>query len=300
MRRRQRATVPQSRRIAYSLRMARIDILQKAAVTAIDYRCSSGPDEAVFPEVHVRHSLSYVRKGTFGCTCRGRVLDLVPGALFIGHPGDEYICTHSHHRGGDECLSFQFDADVVAELAPDAAWRAGMVPPSAELMILGERGQMAAERGCGMALDEIGLLLGAQFARLTGANRQRQRALRPAQRCKAIELALWMDAHTAERFDLPRLARAAGLSSYHFLRVFSRVLGVTPHQYLLRARLRAAARRLLADDSEVTRIALDVGFNDVSNFVRTFGRAAGMSPAKFRRLRNRDSNIFQAPAAACS
>nr|AQQ74956.1 hypothetical protein [uncultured bacterium] len=151
-----------------------------------------------------------------------------------------------------------------------------------------------------MALDEVGLLLGARFARLTGANAQRERALRPAQRRKAIELALWMDAHTAERFELPRLARAAGLSSYHFLRVFSRVLGVTPHQYLLRARLRAAARRLLADDSEVTRIALDVGFNDVSNFVRTFGRAAGMSPAKFRRLRNRDSNIFQAPAAACS
>nr|AQQ74955.1 hypothetical protein [uncultured bacterium] len=127
--------------IAYSSRMARIEILHKAAVTAIDYRCTSGPDEAAFPEVHVRHSLSYVRKGTFGCTCRGRVLDLVPGSLFIGHPGDEYICSHSHHRGGDECLSFQFDADVVAEIAPDAQWRAGMVPPLPELVILGSVGR---------------------------------------------------------------------------------------------------------------------------------------------------------------
>lgn len=80
--------------------------------------------------------------------------------------------------------------------------------------------------------------------------------------------------------------------------MFSRVLGVTPHQYLLRARLRAAARRLLAEDTEVTQIALDVGFNDVSNFVRTFGRAAGMSPTNFRRRGLQDSNILQAPTAA--
>jgi AraC-like DNA-binding protein len=277
--------------------MPRIRILQTAAVTVIDYRCTSGPDDVAFAEAHARHSISYVRKGTFGCECRGRVLDLVPGSLFIGHPGDEYICSHSHQRGGDECLSFQFEPELADEIAP-AQWRVGMVPPLPELVVLGERGQVAAERGYAIALDEIGLLLGAQFAHLTGMSTHGPGTMRPAQRRKAIEIALWMDAHAAERFDLPRLARAAGLSSYHFLRVFSRVLGVTPHQYLLRARLRAAARRLLAEDTEVTQIALDVGFNDVSNFVRTFGRAAGMSPTNFRRRGLQDSNILQAPTAA--
>src|SRR3546814_19992102 len=43
------------------------------------------------------------------------------------------------------------------------------------------------------------------------------------------------------------MAREADLSAFHFLRLFVRVLGVTPHQYLLRARLRRAARLLLED-----------------------------------------------------
>ena len=66
------------------------------------------------------------------------------------------------------------------------------------------------------------------------------------------------------------------ISPFHFLRLFTDVLGVTPHQYLVRSRLRHAARLLADDDSPITEIAYDVGFGDLSNFVRTFHRAAGV------------------------
>ena len=56
------------------------------------------------------------------------------------------------------------------------------------------------------------------------------------------------------------------------------MLGVTPHQYLVRSRLRHAARLLADDGISVTDVAYDVGFGDLSNFVRTFHRAAGVSP----------------------
>ena len=72
--------------------------------------------------------------------------------------------------------------------------------------------------------------------------------------------------------------RRPDISPFHFLRLFSSVLGVTPHQYLVRSRLRHAARLLADDDSSVTDVAYDVGFGDLSNFVRTFHRAAGVSP----------------------
>jgi AraC-like DNA-binding protein len=68
---------------------------------------------------------------------------------------------------------------------------------------------------------------------------------------------------------------AVALSPFHFLRLFSRALGVTPHQYLVRARLRRAARLLAERERRITDVALDVGFADLSNFVRTFHRAAG-------------------------
>jgi AraC-like DNA-binding protein len=75
--------------------------------------------------------------------------------------------------------------------------------------------------------------------------------------------------------------------------LFSNVLGVTPHQYLVRSRLRHAARLLPDRDRAITDIAYDVGFGDLSNFVRTFHRAAGVSPRGFRRASKGDRKIFQ-------
>ena len=74
----------------------------------------------------------------------------------------------------------------------------------------------------------------------------------------------------------------AGISRYHFLRTFKLVTGVTPYQWLLRSRLRDAARRLAAARDPITAVALDVGFQDLSNFVRTFRAEFGLSPGRYR------------------
>ena len=68
---------------------------------------------------------------------------------------------------------------------------------------------------------------------------------------------------------------------------------MTPHQYLVRARLRRAARLLADDERPITDVAYDVGFGDLSNFVRTFHRAAGVSPRGFRKAARGDRKIFQ-------
>ena len=108
-----------------------------------------------------------------------------------------------------------------------------------------------------------------------------------------------MDRRQRARADRARgAAREVGLSAFHFLRLFRDVLGVTPHQYLVRARLRHAARLLAEEDRSITDIALDVGFADLSNFVRTFHRAAGVSPRGFRRAARGDRKIFQERLAA--
>jgi AraC-like DNA-binding protein len=74
----------------------------------------------------------------------------------------------------------------------------------------------------------------------------------------------------------------ARMSPYHFLRSFRAVTGVTPHQWLLRARLRDAADKLASTKLPVTDIALDVGFDDLSNFTRTFRAEFGASPREYR------------------
>src|SRR3984893_14257373 len=112
-------------------------------------------------------------------------------------------------------------------------------------------------------------------------------------RRRAVETALWIDAHSHQQIDLEGAAGQADISPFHFLRLFSSVLGVTPHQYLVRSRLRHAARLLADDERSVTDVAYDVGFGDLSNFVRTFHRAAGVSPRRFREASRGMRKIFQ-------
>ena len=251
-------------------------LFRNDALAVIDYRCSAGPADRPYAESHSSYSVAYVRKGSFGLKARGATHDLVAGSLMVGHPGDEYKCTHDHHACGDECLAFHFAPEFVESLGgPTEPWRAGAVPPLAEMMVLGEM-----NRGW----DELGFVFVSRFLSLFSNKQPEKRNVSAADRRRAVEAALWIDARSSEEISLEKAAAQAGLSPFHFLRVFSAALGVTPHQYLVRSRLRRAARLLADEERSITDIALDVGFADLSNFVRSFRRAAGVSPRGFRRL----------------
>jgi len=272
--------------------MTATTVLQSAAIAVYDYRCSAGPQSKPFVERHVSHSIAYVRKGSFGCTKRGKSFELVAGSLLIGHPGDEYVCSHDHVCG-DECLSFAFAPELVAEIGGAQPWQIGCAPPLPELMVLGELAQAAADGRSDVALDEVGHALAYRFVEVVSRRQQKQVAANARDRRRAVETALWIDAHSHQAIDLEDAAGEAGLSPFHFLRLFSNVLGVSPHQYLVRSRLRHAARLLADDDRAVTDIAYDVGFGDLSNFVRTFHRAAGVPPLRFRQASRGERKIFQ-------
>jgi len=277
-------------------------ILQRPSMTVYDYRCQAGPGDRPFAELHAGHSVSYVRRGSFGCRQLGRADELVAGSVLVGHPGDEFTCTHEHHHGGDECLSFELDAALVEAIGDSrSVWRMGAAPPLPELMVLGELAQATAEGRSDLGLDEVGIAFAARFADLAAGRPRDRSEPAPRDRRRAVEAALWIDAHADQPVDLDATARTVGLSPFHFLRIFVRCLGVTPHQYLIRARLRRAARLLAEDARPVTDIAYDVGFGDLSNFVRSFGRAAGVSPRRFRQAAKGDRKILQerlAPIAA--
>jgi len=268
-------------------------VLLPGSISVVDYRCADGPADQPYVELHGGFSVSYVRKGSFGYRVRGESFELVAGSVLVGHPGDEYICTHDH-LCGDECLSFHLAPDVVETIGDrTGVWRIGSVPPLPELMVLGELAQAAADGRSDVGLDEVGMLFAARFVEVVSGRKRRAPEVRARDRRRAVEAALWMDAHSHQPVDLESAATEAGLSSFHFLRLFANVLGVTPHQYLVRSRLRHAARMLADGARSVTDVAYDVGFGDLSNFVRTFHRAAGVSPRSFRQAAQGDRKIFQ-------
>ena len=262
--------------------------LRRGSISVVDYRCSIGPADEPFVEQHDGFSISYVRKGSFGYRARGKAFELVAGSILVGYPGDEFVCTHDH-ADRDECLSFQLGPGVVETIGdrPDI-WRTGAVPPLSELMVVGELAQAAAAGTSDVDLSEVGMLLASRFVEIASGRKRDRSAVGAHDRRRAVDAARWIDAHSREPIDLECAARESGLSAFHFLRLFANVLGVTPHQYLVCSRLRHAARLLADDDRPITDVAYDVGFGDLSNFVRTFHRAAGVSPRRFRQAARGD------------
>ncbi|KLN57968.1 helix-turn-helix transcriptional regulator [Variovorax paradoxus] len=274
--------------------------LQTDPIRVSSYRCDAGPGARPFTEMHSDYSVSYVRKGSFGYRARGNAYELVAGSVLVGCPGDEYVCTHDHHMCGDECLAFHLSPGFVDLIGGDRRiWRTGGLPPLPELMVLGELAQVAAEGQSDAGLDELGMWFASRFVEVVeGRSKPTPQSAAARDRRRAVDAAMWIDANSHDDIGLEGAASEAGLSSFHFLRLFSQVLGVTPHQYLVRSRLRHAARLLADDDRPVTDVAFDVGFADLSNFVRTFHRAAGVSPRGFRQAAKGDRKIFQDRLAA--
>ena len=91
-----------------------------------------------------------------------------------------------------------------------------------------------------------------------------------------------MDRDYAKALDIKALAAIAFVSEAHFIRVFKATFGETPHRYLQRRRVERAMFLLRETDRSVTEISLDVGFNSLGTFTRTFTEIVGDPPSTYR------------------
>jgi AraC family transcriptional regulator len=95
----------------------------------------------------------------------------------------------------------------------------------------------------------------------------------------------WMAEHAVEDFDLARLADLAGLSKYHFDRLFKSALGVSPSRYHTNLRMELARRLLRETKKTVVDVACEVGYSNPSYFAQLFRRQSGLCPSDYRRQR---------------
>lgn len=82
--------------------------------------------------------------------------------------------------------------------------------------------------------------------------------------------------------SLTTLASAAGLSPFHFARLFKLSTGLAPHQYVLRCRVEHARKLLLSRDTTTAEVAKAAGFCDQSHLTTHFRRLYGVTPRTFR------------------
>jgi len=86
--------------------------------------------------------------------------------------------------------------------------------------------------------------------------------------------------------SIEEVARAVGISPFHFIRQFESVFGLTPHQFRIQSRLDRARRLLAAGQHSVTDVCMEVGFSSLGSFSDLFTRRLGTTPSAYqRRLR---------------
>lgn len=126
----------------------------------------------------------------------------------------------------------------------------------------------------------IAVHLARNYTALTDASRSEPSAL-PGFKLRRITD--WMAEHMAEEFSLARLAEQAGMSEFHFNRLFKRATGLPPSQYCIKLRLDAARRLLRETKKSVITIANEVGYSNPSHFAQLFRKETGLSPTDYRR-----------------
>lgn len=263
-----------------------------------EYICLAGPGDRPFEERHDQVSIAAVIEGSFNYHGETGRAVLHPGALLLGNVGRCYQCGHDHGRG-DRCISLNVAPDLFAEVAASVAGSGRFAFPVARLPALptllpwlarieawaARRRDVRTDTARGEAA-RIEELVPAYVAAVVGAvSGERGPGLRFSARDerRVREALRHIELHADTPLDLDGLAGIAGMSKFHFLRVFRRVVGLTPYQFLLGLRLRRAALRLATTAEPVAGIAYEAGFGDLSTFNNRFRATFGESPRGYRR-----------------
>jgi AraC family transcriptional regulator len=175
-----------------------------------------------------------------------------------------------------QSLHVHLPASLVARVAGELDAPAATAPDPTLLRALLPSLAAAADRGA----DPFYADSAAEFlaAHLIGAAGRAPRVSADARVRRAV-------AHMRERLDRPltvaELAAEARLSPYHFLRVFTKATGETPHRYLTRLRI-GAAKRLLERGGTVAEAAARCGFSSPAHLSAAFLRETGVRPSRYR------------------
>ena len=233
-------------------------------------------------ETATSHAVSFVEAGAFRVRTTGGWHEVRSDSLFVTTPGLEFSCAHDEELPEDRCLSVSY-ADEVVESARSTFTRADapLRPLTNRHAFLGR-----ALRSC--APEEEARSEALAFALLwsLSASTARRPLFRPERMAwyaaRVDRVKAMIEARYAEPLSLSTLAREAGMSVFHFARVFGELEGQPPHRFLTDVRLARAAARL-REGAGVTETCYAVGFGSLSHFVTTFRRRYGTKASDFRR-----------------
>jgi AraC-like DNA-binding protein len=256
-------------------------ILSREGVTISDVSCRHAAGPGAAEHYGGAHALVLVRRGCFVRTARGRADLLDPTLAYAVAPGEEQSYDHPH-GGGDDCTVLALDDDKLGLFAADSRGLApGPLPTSPAADLEHRLLVAAARRGDDEhELVERALTLAAT-ATATPAAAEPFPGARGAARRALVGAAREALAADPDR-SLTALARELAVSSHHLSRTFRSQAGHTLARHRMRLRARRALERLAGGETDLARLAVDVGCADQSHLCRVIRAETGRTPAALR------------------
>jgi AraC-like DNA-binding protein len=93
----------------------------------------------------------------------------------------------------------------------------------------------------------------------------------------------FMEKYLSEKIELEKIASTAFMSRFHYTRIFKRVYGLSPRQFLKDMRINRA-KKLLKQGLTISQVCVDVGYDSMPTFCNAFKRATGYSPGEYQNL----------------
>ena len=253
-----------------------------------DMRCSLGPKDPVNENAYPAYRVAAIVGGTF--KIRSTLGDAVPvvGSLLLGNACDCYSCRHDTPHG-DRCINFDFAAEFLERVRCELGvrgigerFRHALIPPSRESVPIAAAMEAIATGSTPSALHEAAFEVAAAALTTTHATTALGRRTSFRNERAVMRAARYIESHYDTSCTLDEIAAHADMSPFHFLRVYRRITGQTPHRHLLVTRLRHAAQQLRGSRNRISDIAMATGFGDLSHFNASFLYCFGITPGAYR------------------
>lgn len=261
---------------------------RSSALPFVESRRASDSAACYAPHSHSTLSIGAVDSGESVFSRNGQRQKLVRGDVVLIPAGE----VHSCNPADDGRWSYQmlyldpaWIGGVVGEMGVFDAMVLNRLPPDVAPRRVHERLTQLNKCLFSSATDEdkeaaLLVFVGDLFAEGRLRRKVRTGELDSA-RLRAVQALI--AERCAESLSLDKLAREAGMSRYHFVRAFSRAVGMTPHAWQLDRRIERA-RGLLEQGMSLADAALQLGFADQSHFQRAFKQRVAATPGEYRQV----------------
>jgi AraC-like DNA-binding protein len=239
------------------------------------------------PHTHEGFAVGVIENGALAFDYRGQSLIAPPGTINLANP-DEPHNGHAAAETGWTYRMFYLDAELLRQAASEIAgcpknlpfFQAGVIWDD-ELSLVIHGLHRAMEKKEASLLEQESRLLW-MLTQLIMRHGDAPPSLCPVgNEHGAVKRARdYIEAYSHENISIEQLTRVAHLSPFHFIRVFRRETGLTPHAYLTQVRVKRA-RELLSAGWAIAPTAYETGFVDQSHLTRHFKRILGVTPGQY-------------------